>query len=135
MRNLLLVTLCLFPVITYASDYPSQSDFYKSSENLEKYNQLKDAGMVSKQRQMYSKGCMSGAKTDADKKQCECASEYIKTISDKDLYYESYISYKIFQDMVAAKNSGDKEKEAEIVNVKNSRNGLEKKILAHCSKK
>lgn len=115
-----------------ALDYPTMQQFYADPVNADKYAALHASGQLAKQSEVYSKGCMMGAKTETDRKLCECATEYVKAIPEKEMFYESYIAITVFQDTVAARKSGDAELEAELKKFSAERPGLGKKIEAAC---
>jgi len=136
MKKLLLsATLAFFPLIAHSIEYPSQAEFYSKPENAALYEKAKESGTFSNQSQVYLEGCLKGATTDAEKKQCECGSKLVKDIPAEELFYESYLSYLIYQDRVRAKVVNDPDRVAEIDKFDGSRKGLTKKIEAACSAK
>ena len=130
MKRTLFVFVCAVSIPVMAATYPTQSEFYADAENAQKFASAKSSGQLAKQSEMYSIGCMQGAKTDADKKLCACAAEFVKTVPEKEMFYESYMAYTIFQDMVAAKREGNAEKYEALKRMSRERNGLEKRITA-----
>ena len=132
MKRTLLLLIYTISLPVMAANYPPQSEFYADSVNAKKFESAKSSGQLAKQSEMYSIGCMQGAKTDADKKLCDCATEFVKTVPEKEMFYESFMAYSIFQDMVAAKREGNTKEYEALKKMSQERNGLEKRIAATC---
>lgn len=132
MKRTLLLIIYAVSLPVMAGNYPTQSEFYADAENAKKFASARSTGQLAKQSEMYSIGCIQGAKTDADKKLCDCAAEIVKTVPEKEMFYESYMAYTIFQDVVAAKREGNAEEYEALKKISRERNGLEKRIAASC---
>jgi hypothetical protein len=125
-----LVCLLMLSANAIAVEYPTMDEFFANPAHQKRFDQIK----VSDMYDATSKGCLIEAKTEIDKKQCECISDVVKSIDPKEIFYESYMEYQLFTDLVQSQIDGDSVKASEISAFKEQRNGLSKKLELACPK-
>jgi len=110
----------------------SMDEYYKVKKNQQMYQQMVDSGRLAEAKRMYKPRCLKGAKTDAAKAQCECASEIIQEVDGKAFVYDSVMSYQSYMAKVAATEEGNDAEVARLREVDANRDGLTKQIEAVC---
>ncbi len=134
MKKLWSLLLVVLTFNSWAVDFPTQKEFYADPQNMQRFNETKKSGMLEKSLDMSNEQCVKNAKSEAEKKQCACTFKEMGKMDEKALFYESYISYAIFQAISAAKQTGDSKEEAELKKYRDQRLGLTAQLEKTCGK-
>lgn len=137
-KVLTVFTFVLFSLQMNAND---MSEFFADVENERKFLLNKQKGMLTKIKEQSLAFCESerSKKQDLaheDKKivDCQCFSEQLNKLSDREIYFESVSSYLIFQKMVAAKRTDDVKEYQRLKREKESTESLSNRLEKVCSK-
>lgn len=121
----------VIPVSAFAVEYPSMEEFYKDAENGRKLSSPEMADYLQTLKDNIAKECIQKN----DEETCGCMIQFLdENVSNEELYYESVIVNRIFQDKLEAHRAKNEEKLNQLRAYSASRDTFDKKIIAACPK-
>ena len=129
MKYIFAILFFLAPISVLAIEYPTMEEFYKEPENIRKLSSPEMADYIQTLKDNIIEVCIQ--KNDEDT--CSCATQFLeKNMSNEELYYESVIANRIFQDKLEAHRAKNEETLSQLRAYSASRNSIDKKIIAAC---
>jgi len=120
----------------YAGTSFAESDmdkFYKIKLNADAFEKAKKAGEINKGREVMVTACKkaknSKSKSKAD---CDCVKKVVDNTTDKEFFYESMLSIKIYKETMDALRSRDMKRVESIKARQAKRTGFPKMLAEKC---
>lgn len=134
MKKIWLAAVLLASTSAWAVEFPSMNEFYSNPENTKNFERATESGAFANKRSMLLEQCLKGATNERDKSMCNCVSDKMAKVSDKELFYESFMAYTFYMDKVQATRDGDTDKVEELNRVQREHKGVMDEIEKSCEK-
>lgn len=133
LKYLSIIIVCAISSYTFAAENPAMAEFYANDRNKMAFDNAVKGGMMQKGREQMMAMCMKEKETKKSL-DCECLKREINKITDKEMFYDSVVSYQEYQARVQAAKENNQEKLDQLKEMHAKRNGLGKKIDNACGK-
>ncbi len=107
-------------------------EFFSDPENQRKFLLVQQKGMVTKVREQSLAVCNSQQKSEKVDVDCQCFSNELNKLSDREIYFESVSAYLQFQKMLEAKRADDVKEYQRLKEEKDNKQGFAERLQATC---
>lgn len=132
MKTLITILFMSFAVASCATKYPDMDTFYSNPKNQKRFEAFQASEIAGKEYVVFAEGCRSGTHSAREKASCQCVARVVQSIPQREMFYDSYISYQIFQDMNKARRHNDSDTYERLKSFDRQRGSVGQKIKAAC---
>lgn len=134
LKILLIIIVITASTYTLAANNPAMETFYADENNKMAFDNAVKTGMMQKGREQMMAMCIKDKATNKSL-DCECLKKELDKITDKEMFYDSVISYREYQERVQAARDNNQEKLDQLKQKHAKRKGIGKKIDNACGNK